>query len=256
MWALQSGAAGRVSALVYTMPFWAMMLGWVFLGETGHGSSLACRRLLSAPGWYSVLDPAHLGRQPGRASCSPSPRACRWAASAVVVKRIRARGPHRRDQSDGLADALREHPHHRHRAARRPRGPSSGPGAFIAALAYNVIPATAIAWVLWLYVLQVLPAGVAGISTLATPVIGIVSAALVLGERVTPMEGAGMACIIAALLVLAIQGLSRRRRAQPTAINAGEAGPEGGSVEPVTEITEAAAEVVGGASGAPPPVSG
>jgi drug/metabolite transporter (DMT)-like permease len=65
---------------------------------------------------------------------------------------------------------------------------------------------------LWLYVLQVLPTGVAGISTLATPVIGIVAAAVVLNERVTPMEAAGMACIIAALLVLAIQGLTAGRR--------------------------------------------
>jgi drug/metabolite transporter (DMT)-like permease len=87
-------------------------------------------------------------------------------------------------------------------------------GAFIAALVYNVIPATAIAWVLWLYVLQVLPTGVAGISTLATPVIGITSAALVLGERVTATEAVGIACILAALLVLMIQGLllSSRRK--------------------------------------------
>jgi drug/metabolite transporter (DMT)-like permease len=90
-------------------------------------------------------------------------------------------------------------------------------GSFIGALAYNVIPATALAWALWLYVLQVLPTGVAGISTLATPVIGIGSAALVLGERVTAMEGAGMACIIAALLVLAAQGLLGVRRPRAVA---------------------------------------
>jgi hypothetical protein len=64
---------------------------------------------------------------------------------------------------------------------------------------------------LWLYVLQVLPTGVAGISTLATPVIGIVSAAVVLGERVSKMEAVGMACILAALLVLMLQGLPLRR---------------------------------------------
>ena len=108
-------------------------------------------------------------------------------------------------------------------------------GGFIAALAYNVIPATAMAWVLWLYVLQVLPTGVAGISTLATPVIGIGSAAVVLGERVTAMEGAGMACIIAALLVLAVQGCWRARRP------AGGARP-GGRPEPAA-----------GAAGARPP---
>ncbi len=78
-------------------------------------------------------------------------------------------------------------------------------GAFVGALAYNVIPATAISWVLWLFVLRALPTGVAGISTLATPVIGISAAALQLGERVSGMEAGGITCIVAALLILALR---------------------------------------------------
>ena len=225
MWALQSGAAGRVSALVYTMPFWAMMLGWVFLGERVTGVRWLAVAF-SLAGLVLVLDPVHLGGSL-QSKLLAIGAGISWAASAVVVKRIRARGP--TDVINLTAWQMLY---------------GSIPiiiiallvtsqriewtGAFVAALTYNVIPATAISWVLWLYVLQVLPTGVAGISTLATPVIGIVAAAVVLGERVTPMEGAGMGCIIAALLVLAIHGLGVRWRSQPAEAGVDEspAGPQ------------------------------
>jgi drug/metabolite transporter (DMT)-like permease len=100
-------------------------------------------------------------------------------------------------------------------------------GEFIWALSYNVIPATAISWVLWLFILRALPTGVAGISTLATPVIGIAAAAIQLGERVSPLEGAGMGCILAALLVLTLRGLLRRGPGLPAV-----AGARDGSIDP------------------------
>jgi drug/metabolite transporter (DMT)-like permease len=212
MWALQSGAAGRVSALVYTMPFWAMMLGWVFLGERVEGLRWLAV-FFSLAGLVLVLDPAHLGGSL-QSKLLAIASGMSWAASAVVVKRIRARGPIDVINVTAWQMLYGSIPIILIAALTTSR-PIEWTGAFIAALAYNVIPATAVAWVLWMYVLQVLPTGVAGISTLATPVIGIVAAAVVLGEHVTPMEGAGMACIIAALLVLAIQGLPLRRRSPP-----------------------------------------
>jgi drug/metabolite transporter (DMT)-like permease len=211
MWALQSGAAGRVSALVYTMPFWAMMLGWAFLGERVSGLRWLAV-VFSLAGLVLVLDPAHLGGTL-QSKLLAIGSGIAWAASAIVVKRIRARGP-----TDVINLTAWQMLYGSIPIIIIALFVSSRPiewtGAFVAALAYNVIPATAIAWVLWLYVLQVLPTGVAGISTLATPVIGIVSAALVLNETVTPMEAAGMVCIIAALLVLAVQGLLSGRRTE------------------------------------------
>ena len=209
MWALQSGAAGRVSALVYTMPFWAMILSWALLGERITGSRWLAV-VFSLAGLVLVLDPAHLAGTLESKLLALGAGLC-WAGSAIVAKKIRSRG-----STDFInltawqmlygsipmvVIAVFVHSHG-----------IQWTGGFIGALAYNVIPATALAWALWLYVLEVLPTGVAGISTLATPVIGIGSAALVLHEHVTGMEGAGMACIIAALLVLAVQGLLAGRR--------------------------------------------
>jgi len=207
MWALETGAAGRVSALVYTMPFWSLMLGRAFLGERMQGLHWFAAGL-SLAGLVLVLDPLHLGGSLlSKALAIAS--GISWAASAVVARWMNRQGP-----SDvinltawqmlyGSVPLIVI-------AVLVPARPIEWSGQFIAALAYNVIPATAISWVLWLFVLQVLPAGIAGISTLATPVIGIVSAVIQLGERVSPMEAAGMACILAALLVLVVPGLPRR----------------------------------------------
>jgi drug/metabolite transporter (DMT)-like permease len=221
MWALQSGAAGRVSALVYTMPFWAMILGWALLGERITGLRWLAVGF-SLAGLVLVLDPVHLGGSLESKLLALGAGVC-WAGSAIVAKRIRARGP-----TDFINLTAWQMLYGSIPiiviALLVPSRPIEWTGGFIGALAYNVIPATALAWALWLYVLQVLPTGVAGISTLATPVIGIGSAALVLGERVTGMEGAGMACIIAALVVLAVQGLlgvRRRPQLQSSAVKSG-----------------------------------
>jgi drug/metabolite transporter (DMT)-like permease len=221
MWALQSGAAGRVSALVYTMPFWAMILGWALLGERIRGLAWLAA-VFSLAGLVLVLDPAHLGGSLQSKLLALGAGLC-WALSAIVAKKIRSRGPTDFINLTAWQMLYGSIPiiviavfvHTR---------PIEWTGGFIAALAYNVIPATALAWALWLYVLQVLPTGVAGISTLATPVIGIGAAALVLHERVSLLEGAGMACIIAALLVLALQGMLAMRRPQGVAQSGGPGG--------------------------------
>ena len=91
MWALQSGAAGRVSALVYTMPFWAMILGWALLGRAHRGLAWLAAAF-SLAGLVLVLDPAHLGGSLQSKLLALGSGLC-WALSAIVAKKIRARGP-------------------------------------------------------------------------------------------------------------------------------------------------------------------
>ena len=45
--------------------------------------------------------------------------------------------------------------------------------AYIGALLYNIVPANALAWVLWLFVVGRLSATLSGLSSLATPVMGV-----------------------------------------------------------------------------------
>ena len=214
MWALQSGAAGRVSALVYTMPFWTLILSWLFLSERIVGLQWLAA-FFSFAGLVLVLDPLNLGGTLFSKLLAIG-SGIFWAASAIVAKRIRRRGPVDVINLTAWQMLFGSIPIAIIALTTSSR-PIEWSGGFVAALAYNVIPATAIAWALWLYVLQVLPTGVAGISTLATPVIGILAAAAQLGERVSPLEGVGMGSIIAAIMVLTVRGMYGRRAASRSA---------------------------------------
>ena len=74
----------------------------------------------------------------------------------------------------------------------------------MAALIYNVIPATALAYVLWFFVLNKLRAGTAGLGSLLTPVIGVVAAWIQLRERPDVAEAVGIIAIVTALVVLTL----------------------------------------------------
>jgi drug/metabolite transporter (DMT)-like permease len=204
MWALDLGSAGRTSALVYAMPFWLMMLAWIFLGEKVRGLQWASAALALA-GLVLILDPSNL-RGSLESKLLAIGAGLAWAGSSIVAKKIARKGT-----LDILnltawqmffgavplvAIAFVVPQHH-----------VDWTPAFVGALAYNVIPATAVAWFLWLYVLRALPAGIAGVGTLAAPVIGVVASSLLLKEKIGAVEGVGMGLILAALVVLTLRGL-------------------------------------------------
>ena len=76
--------------------------------------------------------------------------------------------------------------------------------AYLGALAYNIVPANALAWLLWLFVVGRLPVSVSGLGSLATPVVGVLAAWLQLGERPQPEEAAGMLLVLLALAALSL----------------------------------------------------
>jgi drug/metabolite transporter (DMT)-like permease len=206
-----------VSALVYTMPFWALVLGWIFLGERIYGFQWLAAAL-SIAGLVLVLDPANLSASL-QSKLLAIGAGVAWAASTIVAKKIRQRGPVDVINLTAWQMLFGSIPMIII-ALVIPSDPIQWSGTFILALIYNVIPATAVAWALWLYVLQVLPAGVAGIGTLGTPVVGISAAAIQLGERVSTAEALGIVAILGALLTLTVRGLLL-----------GRAAPRPGSVE-------------------------
>jgi len=70
------------------------------------------------------------------------------------------------------------------------------------ALAYNIVPANALAWALWLFVVGRLSATASGLASLATPVVGVLCSWWQLGERPTLSVCAGMLLVFAALALL------------------------------------------------------
>lgn len=78
-------------------------------------------------------------------------------------------------------------------------------------IAYQVLGGTFLGFGIWGWLLKRYPAGLVAPFSLLVPLTGTVSAALVLGERFPPLRFAGMALILAGLLVIALPRMRRGR---------------------------------------------
>ena len=206
--ALSVGGAGKVSVLAYTMPFWLLLLAWLFLGERLRGLQWPAVALAFA-GLILVVRPWDIGGAfGGILACAAG---LSWAAGALLVKLL-----HRRVDVDTLSltawqMAFGAIPLVAIAVLTRSGWPQ-WTGTFIACLAYVVLLSSGLCWVLWNLTLRSLSAGAAGIGTLAVPVLGVTASWIQLGEQPAAAEAAGMALIIAALAVLAFYALVGGRR--------------------------------------------
>jgi drug/metabolite transporter (DMT)-like permease len=194
--AVAQGGAGKAAVLGYTMPFWVALLAWPFLDERitrGRWFALA----LAAAGLVLVVAPLNAGSATADALAVGA--GLSWGASAVWAKRLRARHDVELLSltawqllwgSIPLAVIMLVTPGHIHWTA-----------SFIGAMAFISVGGAALGWVLWMFILSRLPAGVAGIASLATPVVGVLSAAIQLHEIPSVTELAGIVLIVTALIV-------------------------------------------------------
>lgn len=203
--ALVSGGAGHVVLLAYAMPFWAVLLAWVVLAERPRpeqwlGIGLAAIGLVCviAP-WNGVGSPLSTVLALGGGVC--------WAVATVVSKRMfRDHGTSPLSLTawqmgfGALALCVL--------TALVPQRDIDWSPTLFGCLAYSVLLATAVAWGLWAIVVKRLPTAVSSLSSLAIPVVSVLLAWVVLGERPTAMEGCGMALILAGLV--AVTGILRR----------------------------------------------
>lgn len=203
--ALVSGGAGHVVLLAYAMPFWAVVLAWVILAERPRreqwlGIGLAAIGLVCviAP-WNGVGSPLSTVLALGGGVC--------WAVATVISKRMfRDHGTSPLSLTawqmgfGALALCVL--------TALVPQRSVHWSPMLFACLAYSVLLATAVAWGLWAIVVKRLPTAVSSLSSLAIPVVSVLLAWAVLGERPTTTEGCGMALILAGLV--AVTGILRR----------------------------------------------
>ena len=204
-YALMSGGAGHVALLAYTMPFWAVLLAWLLLGDrptARHWLGLA----LAALGLLCIIEPWHaLGSALSTTLAIAGGLA--WAGGTVLSKRLFRQHPVPvlsltawQMLAGGVVLGVV--------ALAVPQRSIAWTPGFIAGLAYSVVLASAVAWWLWSIVLQRLSTTVASVSSLGVPVVCVMLAWLILHERPAPMEWLGIALVMLGLV--AVSGLGRR----------------------------------------------
>lgn len=203
-WALMHGQANRTSILMFTMPFWTVLVAWPLLGERVRGTqwlAIGC----AATGLLLVVQPWAM-RGHGLATASVLAAALCWTFGAIMTKRMMARAPidllgmtawQMFLGSLGLC-AL---------ALLAGEPPVRWTPGFITALCATAFVSTAFGWVLWAMLLQRLPAGMASMMTLLTPVVAVTSTSLQLGEPLPAADLGGIALIVLGLAILCLPAL-------------------------------------------------
>jgi drug/metabolite transporter (DMT)-like permease len=221
--ALAEGGAGRTSVLVFTMPFWTILIAWPVLHERLRGAqwlavgfAFAGLTLVVEPwNWQGALAPKLWAVLSGFG----------WAAGTVSIKYFQ------RDRSYdmlnfmawqmvlGIVPLLLV-------PLAYPVTPTDWGASYALLLLFTGAVSTAMGFVLWIAVLRHLTAGDATINMLAIPVIALVTSMAVFGERLSRQEWIGIACIGAGLAVISALAYAAGRRGEvpvttPTPVEGG-----------------------------------
>ncbi len=201
--ALAGGGAGRTSVLVFTMPFWTLLLAWPFLHERVRGLQWAAIALAVA-GLVLVVEP-------WRWTGDMAPKIWAvisgfgWAGGTVAMKYFQR--DRKLDMLNFMAwqlliggipfvvvPLLLDLPATQWSLTQ------------VALITYVSVVATAVGFFVWIEILRWLPAGTASLNMFVVPVIALLLSMAIFGEALTANEWAGMACIGAGLVALALQG--------------------------------------------------
>ncbi len=207
--------AGRAAILAYTMPLWATVMAWFYLGE--RVTALRAIGLALGLAGMAVL----IGDEFAKLSAAPwgalfiVAAAVLWAAGTVALK------SHRWSMGTasltGWQMALGGTPVVLGAFA---FGRLPDPGAVTTvqwlALAYSAtIPMVLCHWA-WNRLVGLVPAGVAVIGTLMIPVVGVMSSAPLTGEAIGGREIVSLALVVAALaIVLVLPAWLKPRESAP-----------------------------------------
>lgn len=215
-----STSTSRAAVLTFTMPMMSAALAWWFLGERPDRRGAAALALggagvavLAVPVLQGLAAP-----RPGSSAWGllfPLLAALAWAVGTVATKRWPPPGERivLTAWQLGIGAAVAS-------AASLVFGerlPRVWPPQVLVALAWHVFIATAVAYVLWYRLLASASATVSSLTTLAVPVVGVIGAMALVGDRPSGTDWLGFALVLggAALAVLRLA-----KPASPAAVKA------------------------------------
>ncbi|MBP1628405.1 MAG: Permease of the drug/metabolite transporter superfamily [Holophagaceae bacterium] len=211
MWALRGGPVGRGVILNYAMPIWVVLMSWPLLRErpmriqwiASGFAALGIVCLFLSKSIHGRVDAAVLALLSGLS----------WAIGTVITRRLLTR--HRMDPLTltawqmlfaGLMLAIV--------AVLAPGRPTLWHAPFfIPIMLWEIIPATALGWLLWTFFLKRVDAALAGLAVLASPLVGIAAGAIELHERPSGIEALGMGLVVLSLALVGPLALRQIRRA-------------------------------------------
>ena len=197
--ALSGGGAGRTSVLVFTMPFWTLLIAWPALHERVRGGqwvaiafALAGLTLVVEPwNWQGDLTPKLWAVASGFG----------WGAGTVATKYFQRGRP--LDPLNFLAWQMLVGVIPLTVLPLVVNVPAANwTVTYFVLMVYIGAISTAAGFLLWMAVLRFLPAGTASLNMFAIPVIALVSSMIIFGERLTTSEWSGIACIGAGLAIV------------------------------------------------------
>jgi len=207
-WAQLSTSTSRAAVLTFTMPMMSAVLAWLVLGERldrRRGLALMLGAIgvaiLAWPVLHAVFAEHDLAATKGL--IFPLVAAFGWAAGTVYLKRWPVNG-HRIvitawQLAVGAACALTGV------LIAGESFPTQGwNGRIVAALSFHIILGTAVAYWLWFVLSERVSATVAALTTLMVPVVGVLGAMTLVGDRPGAADWWGFAFVLAgaAMIVL------------------------------------------------------
>ena len=193
--------AGRASIIAFTMPVWAALLGGFILGERtplrrwfALGLGMSGLAVLMGPDLFKV------GKSPLGALMMLG-AAISWAIGTVLLKRTAWSLPTAALTGWQLMLAAVPITIGAVILGDAPDPSSLSPTAIGATLYIILVPMIFCHWA-WFKVVALFPAAVAAIGTLAIPIVGVLSSALILGEAIGLREILALGLVSAALVMV------------------------------------------------------
>lgn len=201
---LTMGGTGEVVLLAYTMPFWAAAIAWPVLGERLSRLHMfafvlaGVGLLLVIAPWKGVGNVVALIPGVAAGMC--------WGAGVVVSKKLF------RDRPPAMLNFITWQmalgaifcvP----LILLLPQRPTVLSVELVMGMAYMAILASALGWWLWLSVVRRVSVAVVGMSSLGVPVLAVILAWVLLGERPEGATLVGIGSIIVGLVVVNVAAL-------------------------------------------------
>jgi drug/metabolite transporter (DMT)-like permease len=197
---LVSGGAGKVSLLIYTMPFWSIIFANIILKETvSRAQKIAI--VGSFLGLVFIMEPWNL-RSNFLSDFFALLSAISWAISITIAKiilnkqKMNILSLNSYQMLFGFVGILICY-----LFIPQQKETIFSPYLIFAVL-YAGIVATALGWFLWLYVLEKMKVNIASLSSLAVPILTILESWFQLGEKPNVFEICGIVLIALSLLLI------------------------------------------------------